>query len=596
MTAMQSNKITESKTGRALQPFLLLFPSIRRYQWQMAGALAAVSVAAGTVLAFGWGLKHLIDQGFADKSGAYLNQALLVLLVVILVLAASSYTRFYLVYWVTERAIADLRKKIYRHLLSLDAAYFETQKSGEQVSHINTDTTVLQMVMTTNVPMAFRHVMTLLGGMVMLFVVSPVMTSLVLLGVPFVIAPIVFFGKKVRAQSRETQGRVGAVAALAQETIQGIQTIQSFGYEGKAAEAFSFRVEDIFKAALNYAKVRAFLTALVIAVVFGAIGLVLWAGGHKVLNGQISAGELSAFVFYAVIVAGAAGALSEAMSAFSQALGAADRITAVLLQKPALKNSDSTAVLSPTLAGTIRFEDVNFRYPTRPEQLALDAVSFEIAAGSVVALVGASGAGKTTVFQLLQRFYDPEDGKIMLGGVDSCDFKPSEIRNYFGVVSQDPAIFSSSIADNIRVAKPDASDAEVQRAAEQAQAHEFILGLPQGYQTLVGERGSRLSGGQKQRLAIARAVLKNPKVLLLDEATSALDSSNEHAVMIALKNLMQGRTVLIIAHRLSTIQNADKIIVLDKGKIVGEGTHDALYGDNTLYTHLARWQMSFKGE
>ncbi|MBI3441154.1 MAG: ATP-binding cassette domain-containing protein [Proteobacteria bacterium] len=554
----------------------------------------AVGVAASTVLVFGWGLRNLVDRGFSDSTGHYLNQALLVLLGIILLLAAASYTRFYLVYWVAERSIAEVRKKIYQHLLSLDPAYFETHKTGDQVSRINTDTTVLQMVLTTNLPMACRHVLTMAGGMVMLFVVSPLMTAMVLGVVPVVMVPIIYFGRRVRSRSRDTQGKIGEISSFSHETIQGLQTIQSFGYEKTAAERFSGLAEGIFYAAVRYIKIRAFLTAFAISTVFGAIGIVLWMGGHRVLNGQMSPGNLSAFIFYAVMVSGAVGALSEAMSSFNQAVGAADRIVSVLAQQPRLKGDTAGKAPPIGVRGKVSFDRVSFHYPTRPEQHALNGVSFNINPGELAALAGPSGAGKTTIFQLLQRFHDPEFGSIRIDDIDITGYNAHDIRKYMGIVSQDPAIFSTSVADNIRMGKPEATDAEVRHAAELAQAHDFIMALPEGYDTLVGERGSRLSGGQKQRISIARVLLKNPRILLLDEATSALDSPNEQAVMLALKSLMQGRTTIVIAHRLSTVQNADKIIVMDQGSVVAEGTHDQLYGRDSLYTHLAGLQMQAK--
>lgn len=573
------------------KPLSLLWPLLSQHKAKLVVVLVAVSVAAATVLAFGWGLKHLVDQGFTDKSGRYLNQALLILLGVILLLAASSYTRFFLVHSIAERVIADLRKKVFRHLLSLDPFYFETHKTGEEVSRINTDTTVLQMVVTTNLPMAFRHFLTMTGGAVMLFIVSPSMMGMVFLAVPFLLGPIIYFGRKVRSKSRDTQGRIGDVAAFSHETIQGIQSIQSFGYEGAALQKFSDLVEDTFQAAIKYVKVRAFLTAFVISVIFSAIGIVLWIGGHRVLDGEMTAGDLSAFIFYAVTMAGAMGAISEAMTAFNQAAGAADRISSLLAETSRLRSAFSLEKMPVISSGEIRFEKVSFSYPTRPDRLALDAVSFDIPAGKTTALVGPSGAGKTTIFQLLQRFYDPAAGHVSVDGFDLLCYAPQETRRLFGVVSQDPMIFSASVADNIRVGNPDATEEDIHRAAKQAEAHGFITDLPEGYDTPIGERGSRLSGGQRQRIAIARALLRNPKILLLDEATSALDAANEQAVMLALRALMKGRTTVIIAHRLSTVQNADKIIVLDKGRVVAAGTHDSLYGKDSLYTHLAGLQL-----
>jgi ATP-binding cassette subfamily B protein len=586
---------SKQKTGRlktALDEISLLFPSLKSYTPQLLATLAAICISALTVLVFGWGLKNLVDRGFADTSGQYLNQALLVLLGVILVLSLASYARVYLVYRIAESLIATLRKRIYNHILLLDPEFFETHKTGEQVSRLNTDTTVLQMVATTNLPMALRHILTMLGGIVMLFVVSPVMTGMVLAVVPVIMAPIIYFARKVRARSRDTQGRIGDIAAFAHETIQGMQTIQSFGYEDQAGEKFSGLADEIFNTAMKYIKLRAFMVAFVISMVFCAIGIVLWMGGHRVISGQITKGDLSAFIFYAGIVAGAVGSLSEAMSAFNQAMGAGDRIVSLLRRQPALKGSASTRTPPRNIAGKIAFEHVTLFYPSRPEVASLNDVSFSINAGEVAALVGPSGAGKSSIFQLLQRFHDPRSGSITFDDFDVTDYNARDIRRYLGVVSQDPAIFSTSVADNIRVGKPDATDDDIRRAAELAQAHGFIAALPEGYNTLVGERGSRLSGGQKQRIAIARALLKNPKILLLDEATSALDSSNEQAVMLALKNLMHGRTTIVIAHHLSTVQNADKIIVLDEGRVVAEGRHAELYSTNSLYKHLAGLQLA----
>ncbi|MDD9901507.1 MAG: ABC transporter transmembrane domain-containing protein [Alphaproteobacteria bacterium] len=578
---------TESN-GRKGKPVRLLRPYLQPYKARIALAFLALAVAAGTVLAFGWGLKQLVDKGFADQTGAYLNQALLALLAVILVLAASSYTRFYNVHWVAERITADLRRRIFEKLLTLDPSWFENSSTGADVSRINADTSVLQLVMAANLPSALRHGLTLIGSVIMLFVVSPVMTGMVMLGVPLIVLPLVYFGRRVRVRSRDTQARVGDISAYGHEVLQGIQTVQSFGYEEPAAEKFGGLADQTFRAALKYIRMRSLLTALVITVVFGAVGVVLWLGGHKVLAGEMTAGELSAFVFYAIMVAGSVGAIGEAMSAFSQAIGAADRITELLSAGSTLSG---IAHMDAEIAGAVRFENVSFRYPTRPDVLALDAVSFDVKPGEVVALVGPSGAGKTTIFQLMQRFYDPGEGRVIIDAMNAADYIPEDVRRCMAAVSQDPAIFSVSVMENIRMGKPSATDEEVQQAAVLAQAHDFIMALPEGYDTEVGERGSRLSGGQKQRIAIARAILKDAKILLLDEATSALDSHNEVAVHAALKNLMQDRTTLIIAHRLSTVQNADRIIVMDKGKIVAEGAHGELFGNDSLYTHLAGLQL-----
>lgn len=577
-----------------------LWPMLKPYKLQLAGGLLAMAVSSGTTLAIGWGLKVIVDKAFATHDETVLNHALLGLVIVVLLMAAASFIRLKLVWQVAERVTADLRKRIYAHLLTLDPAFYEEYKTGDQVSRINADTTVLQIVVTNNLPTAIRHSLMLLGGTVLLCVVSPSMTGMVLLVVPVVIGPIIFFGRRVRAKSRDSQTRVGDISAYGLETLQGIQTIQSFGYEPAAEKAFGHLADEAFYAAMRYVNTRSFLVAFVIAMVFGAIGSVLWLGGHRVLEGEMTAGALSAFIFYSAMLAGSVTALSESMSDFSRAGGAADRITALLEQRSTLSSAQTPAAANAQpaqeTADGVSFEDVSFSYPSRPRPLALDGVSFNVAAGEVAALVGPSGAGKSTIFQLLQRFYDPAQGVIRIGLRDIGTMNPQDARARLSVVAQDPAIFSMSVADNIRMGRPQATDEEVKNAAMQAQAHDFIMDMPERYETMVGERGSRLSGGQRQRIAIARALLKNAKILLLDEATSALDAANEAAVHRALKTLMEGRTTLIIAHRLSTVQNADKIIVLENGSVVEGGTHKELYGKGGLYTRLAGLQMELKAQ
>ena len=566
----------------------LLTPLAGAYKWQLTVGVLAMVLSSGMMLALGWGLKEIVDRGFRQGDTSVLNSALVFLAIVIAVLAGASYARLQIVYRVAERIIADLRKKIFAHLITLDPAWFDTHKTGDQIAKINADTTVLQLVITSNLPSTFRHALMLLGGMIMLFLVSPDMTLKALIAVPAIILPAIYFGRRVRAKSRDTQSRIGDISSYAQETLQGLQTIQSFGYEPHAAVHFSGLADDAYHAALKYILLRAALASFVIAAVFGAIGLLLWAGGHRVLEGSMTGGDLSAFIFYAAVVAGAVTAISEAMSDLSRAAGAADRITDVLSAQPQIKFrvQKKTGIEN----GDMAFDHVTFFYPSRPQQPALENVSFQVRRGETVALIGPSGAGKTTVFQLLQRFYDPQQGRVRIGGADIVDHAPEDVRKLFGVVAQDSVIFSLSVAENIRMGNPSANDDAVRRAAQQAQAHEFITQLPQGYDTRVGERGNRLSGGQRQRIAIARALLKDPQILLLDEATSALDSASEQAVHAALKTLMQGRTTLIIAHRLSTVQGADRVILLDQGRLVAEGKHADLFRSSALYAHLAGLQ------
>lgn len=591
-----SNPSQSEGTGRSrIAPshvLRLLVPLLRPYRWFLVGGVAGMVVSSATMLGVGWGLKTVVDRGFADGSAVVLNQALICLGGVIALLAGASFARLHLIYRVAERVTADLRKKVYTHILSLDPGYFDRVQTGDQIARINTDTTVLQLVITSNLPSAFRHGLMLVGGILMLFLVSPAMTLQALIAVPLLIFPALYFGRRVRSKSREAQGRIGDITAYGHETVQGLQTIQSFGYEPVAAGQFARMADDAYDTALRYIRVRAGLTAFVIAVVFGAIGLLLWSGGYQVLRGEMSGGDLSAFIFYAAIVAGAVTALSEAMSDFNRASGAADRIAQLLDATSSLRSAAAVQPMPPVTRGDIIFKDVTFAYPSRAETPALKAIDLHIRAGENVALIGPSGAGKTTIFQLLQRFFDPQTGRILIDDIDIAAFNPRAVRQTMALVAQDPAIFSLSVADNIRLGRPEATLAEIQAAAVDAQAHDFILQLPQGYDTMVGERGNRLSGGQRQRLAIARALLKNPRILLLDEATSALDAANEVAVHQALKKLMQGRTTLIIAHRLSTVREADRILVLDQGRIVASGSHEALYGQNPLYTHLAGLQLA----
>lgn len=560
----------------AISALLRVFAYLLRYRARVAASLAAIGLAAGTILFLGYGLKNLVDQGFSRGQADYLNHSLLVLMIAVGLLSFASYARFYLVSWIAERVTADLRRDIYRRLVHLDVAFFEAHPVGDLLTRLTADMTLLQTVISQSAPFALRHCLTLAGGIVMLLVTSPRLTGFVLVFVPLVMAPIVLFGRRVRARSRKAQDGVGDVGARMDETLHAIRTVQAFNGQERACTAFGRESEAARDKAMSYVRLRAALTAFVIFVVFGAIGVVLWLGGHKVLSGDLSAGALSSFVFYSILVAGAVGALSEIAGAFQRAGGAAERIFEILDTWPSVVSPSDPVSLPVPLAGRVEFADVGFSYPARTSVQALARFSLALNPGQTVALVGASGAGKSTVAQLLLRFYDPQSGAIRIDGVDIRRLALHDLRRHVGYIAQEPAIFSGSIADNIRIGNPDAPMEAVVEAARRAYADGFISQLPEGYETQLGERGVQLSGGQRQRLSLARVFLKKPEILILDEATSALDAESEKAVQDALKDLMRGRTCLIIAHRLSTIQGADRIVVMDGGRIVEEGAHAEL--------------------
>lgn len=568
-----------------------LGPFLRPYALGILGAFLALTLAAATVLVLGIGLRTLVDEGFRGGNVALLDQALMALLGVIVLLAVATYGRFYLVSWVGERVVADIRREVFSHILRLSPSFFEVTKTGELLSRLTTDTTLLQTVVGASLSMALRNVLLLVGGLALLAVTSPRLTLLVALGVPLVVVPILVIGRRVRRLSRASQDRVADVGAYVEESINAVRTVQAFGHEAIDRARFTGRVEDAFRVGMHRVRVRAWLTVLVLVLVFGAIGCILWVGGRDVLAGDLSAGELAAFVFYAVVVAGSVGAISEVIGDLQRAAGATERLMDLLALRPDIEAPLNPVSLPVPPKGAVAFERVTFAYPSRPERPALRDFTLAIAPGEKLALVGPSGAGKSTVFQLLLRFYDPQEGRIALDGVALKDADPAEIRARFGLVPQDPVIFSANAWENIRYGRPQATDAEVRRAAEAANAAEFLDRLAKGFDTFLGERGVRLSGGQKQRIAIARAILRNPAVLLLDEATSALDSESEWVVQGALETLMTGRTTLVIAHRLSTVLTADRIVVLKDGAITAIGTHAELLKTSPLYARLAELQF-----
>ncbi|MFO1242142.1 MAG: ABC transporter transmembrane domain-containing protein [Rickettsiales bacterium] len=564
---------------------------MRPYRLQIVIATIALLFTSGAVLGMGQGLRFLVDEGIGKENADLLNDAFMILLGVIFLLAAATYIRYYLVSWIGEKVVSDIRNDIYSRLVAMDVAFFETTRTGEILSRLTTDTTLLQTVVGSSVSVALRNSILLLGGIVMLMVTSLRLTEFVLIIVPLVVVPIIFLGKKVRALSRKTQDKVADISVHAEESISAIRTIQALAMEQFEIGRFGHVVGDALQTALTRIRMRSLLTAIVITLVLGAVATVLWIGGKDVIAGNISAGELSSFVFYAMLVASSTGALSEVVGDLQRAAGAAERLMELKQLVPSIVAPLSATPLPDHLMGNIAFSNVTFHYPSRPEYSALSDISFIIAPGEKVALVGHSGAGKTTIFQLLLRFYDPESGTITIDGLPLNQLDPVALRARIGLVPQDPVIFSASAAENIRYGKPEATEQEILEAARGAEALEFIEKLPQRFETYLGEKGVRLSGGQKQRVAIARAIIRNPDLLLLDEATSALDSENEQKVAKALDHLMQNRTTLMIAHRLATVRNADRIIVLKDGRIEATGTHDELLQKSTHYARLSAQQF-----
>ncbi|WP_193184009.1 ABC transporter transmembrane domain-containing protein [Nisaea sediminum] len=584
--------MSEQNSRRDLGPLKALMPFVRPYKLQIAGAMVALVVAAVTVLAMGNGLRHLVDNGFSAGDPDLLDQAVIVLLGVVILLAGASYARFYLVSWIGERVVADIRKAVFNHVISLSPGYFETMRTGELLSRIATDTTLVQTVVGSSVSIALRNTLLFLGAMVMLLVTSAKLTGYVFLVVPIVVVPIIVFGRKVRKLSRETQDRVADLGSYAEETLYGIRAVQAFAHEPVDRSNFGARVEDALFTSLRRIRARAALTAIVITLVFGSVAVILWVGGRDVLSGRISGGELSAFVFYAAVVAGSTGALSEVIGDLQRAAGAMERLMDLLKAESEVSAPSKPVALPSPAKGVVAFEAVEFRYPARPDIPSLSGFSAKVSPGERVAIVGPSGAGKSTIFQLLLRFYDPQSGKVTVDGVDLRDADPAAFRALIGLVPQEPVIFSDNAMENIRYGRPDATDEEVRAAAEAANAKSFIEALPEGYATHLGEKGVRLSGGQRQRIAIARAILRDPAILLLDEATSALDAESERAVQKALEAIMPGRTTLVIAHRLATVLKADRILVLEEGRLVAEGKHAELLETSPLYRHLADLQFA----
>lgn len=578
-------------TSRNLRPLRMLGRYLMPYRARLLAAATALLVAAASVLAIGQGLRRVIDLGISRGDPVFLDHALLGMLGVVAVLALSTYARFYCVTWLGERITSDLRRNVFSHLLDLSPSFFEGVRTGEIISRLTNDVVLIETVVGSSASFALRNLLLMLGGLVMLAVTSLKLTLGVLVGIPLVFLPIILLGKRVRSLSRESQDRIADIAAHVDESLHEIRTLQASTHEAHDRETFAARVEAQFDTARARIRVRAGMVAAVMFLAFTAIGTILWLGGHEVLNGRLSAGALSAFVFYAVLVASAVGAIAEVMGDLQRAAGATERLLELLNTPANITAPPNPQALPQPLRGEIRLEAVRFAYPARPTPPALEGLDLTIAPGEKVALVGPSGAGKTTLFQLLLRFHDPDSGSIRIDGVDIRQLDPIALRRAFALVPQEPVIFASSVLENVRYARPEASAKEVHAACEAAHALEFVERLPQGMATPLGERGVRLSGGQRQRLAIARAILAQRPILLLDEATSNLDAESERLVQLAMSSLMRDHTTLIIAHRLATVQNVDRIVVLEKGRLVEEGSHAALLARGGLYAHLAALQF-----
>lgn len=562
------------------------------YRWRLAAAAMAMLVAAGGVLAIGQGLRLLIDQGIADGNAQMLDRALLVTLGMILILAIAAAGRHYLITWIGERLAADLRRLVFHRLLTLEPDFFERNGAGELQSRLTADTTVLQNLFGSALSIALRNTLTFVGALVLLIITSPQLAVLVVGGIPLILLPIFWFGRRVRRLSRDSQSRVAELGSFAGESLHAIATVQAFSHEDEARRRYAERVEQAFATAILRTWQRAWLTGVALLFVFASVGAVLWQGGHEVLAGRMSPGELSAFVFYAVLAASSIASIAEVAGEVLRAAGATDRIFELIDAEPQIFSPAQPVSLAPPLRGEISFDNVTFSYPSRPQQPALRAASFTVQAGQRVALVGPSGAGKSTVLQLMLRFHDPNQGCVRLDGIDLRQFELAQLRGCTGLVAQEPVLFTGSAAENIRYGKPEASAAEVEQAARDANAMAFLSELPQGLDAELGPNGVQLSGGQRQRIAIARALLRDPTVLLLDEATSALDPDSEQIVQQALQRLMAGRTTVVIAHRLATVKAAERIIVCNCGQIEAQGTHTELQANNELYRRFCALQFA----
>ncbi|UVM54358.1 ATP-binding cassette domain-containing protein [Pseudomonas sp. B21-012] len=579
-------------SSRQRQALRLGWRFIRPYRTQALLALLALIVTAAITLSMGQGIRLLVDQGFMTQSPHLLNQSIGLFLLLVLALAIGTFSRFYLVSWIGERCVADIRQQVFDHLIYLHPGFFESNRSSEIQSRLTADTTLLQSVIGSSLSLFLRNALMVLGGIVLLFVTNPKLTSIVVLALPLVLAPILIFGRRVRSLSRQSQDRVADVGSYVAETLGQIKTVQAYNHQSSDQQRFGATVEAAFEVARKRILQRAWLITLVIVLVLGAVGVMLWVGGMDVIAGRISGGELAAFVFYSLIVGSAFGTLSEVIGELQRAAGAGERIAELLAARSEIVAPADLQRSALRVSGRVELQGIRFSYPSRPTSPAINDLKLTVEPGETLALVGPSGAGKSTLFDLLLRFYDPQQGRILLDGQDIRCLDPQDLRRHFALVAQNPALFFGTVEDNIRYGRADATAEQVEAAARSAHAHEFILQLPKGYQTHLGDAGLGLSGGQRQRLAIARALLVDAPILLLDEATSALDAQSEHLIQQALPTLMSGRTTLVIAHRLATVQHADRIAVIDQGRLVAIGTHRQLIAQSPLYARLAALQFN----
>jgi len=583
--------MTDQKNDKAFTSLLPIFAFIKPYKVMVASALIALLLTAAVNLSLGQGVKFVIDNGFIAGSQEQLSSAILILIVMISLLAVGTFCRFFLMSLLGERVSGDIRKAVFNKIVSLHPSYFEENRSGEIMSRLTTDTALLQSIVGSSFSMALRSFLMLIGGIIMLLITNLKLTLIVLVCVPLILVPMMIFGRKVRKLAASSQDAIADIGTYAGEIIQNIKVVQSYNHEDKEKNSFGNEVEKAFEVAKKRVKQRSFLIAVVIFLTFSAISFMLWIGGMDVLSGKMSGGELGAFVFYAIMVAMSVATIAEVYGELQRAAGSATRLLELLKVKSDITTSENPLPVNKSSKIDLEFKNVHFSYPSRPDAPALKGINLTIHNGKTIALVGPSGAGKTTMFELLQRFYDPQLGQVKLKNANITEIALTELRQTMGMVPQHPILFSSDVWHNIRYGKPNATDEEVIHAAKQAHAHEFINNLPQGYSSFLGEQGVRLSGGQKQRVALARAILKDPDILLLDEATSALDAQSEHHVQAALNQLMENRTTVIIAHRLATVLHADLIVVMDQGEIVDTGTHNSLLQSSPLYNRLCELQF-----